>query len=1264
MICDYSAGGEGSCDYSAGGGGSVIIQQEEDPVIIQQEEDPVIIQQEEEDPVIILQEEKDPVIIQQEEEDLEHKRPGIRSAFSNFPDSARDEEAAANTEALMTNQHPSLCRGVCQPPMASAVVSARDEGVSAGVCFSGTGPDPRHSGGPLHWLRDHREERGEVRERLDSGPSANTDPQSWVYSLCHDSPCHHRGHCINLRQSYSCICPRPYTGHDCEEELVAARFGHEDSQSVAVFTVTDDITENLSLSLFLRTRRQRCLLLAVSSNNTLYFTLRLEDGKVLVQLGSFGLIQSNRTVNDGEVHFVSVDLSNGTMKLDVQGEEQDHVEAGSVDVRAGDAVYVGGLWKSEQTAAFGGGLKGCVQDLRINDRRLLFFSSVDSTKEDFPLVHRENVSEGCTGDDQCSRNPCLNGGMCFSVWDDFSCSCAPSTSGRRCEEVRWCELGPCPAGAECRVLGRGYDCYSNATFLNDSTVLTFRGNGQILRNLTSLSLDLRTRKRNAAVLHAEHASSFITLSLQEGHLVLELQSDGEEEEQEEQEEEEEEERKVSTVSISSRTVVSDGEWHHVHLFMATPWTQTSRWTLVLDQEVEAASTSRTRAGNLDFLRQGVDIFLGGLAPEAGWALAGCLSTVELGGIALSYFTSADVNLPRLQPDQFSLVSSGAPLLGCSGALVCEPSPCLNGGLCQDLFNWFNCSCVGGWAGRRCDLYINACASQPCRHGNCSGRGLQYQCECEVGFSGQDCDLEVDPCEKHLCANGATCLQGPKGYSCLCPDNYTGPLCSERVRELPWYMIVRSVRPKLPVSVCGDSLRNYTCFNGGNCTERDLSCDLVPVCYDPVVPVCYDPVVPVCYDPVVPVCYNPVVPVCYDPVVPVCYNPVVPVCYNPVVPVCYNPVVPVCYNPVVPVCYNPVVPVCYNPVVPVCYDPVVPVCYDPVVPVCYDPVVPVCYDPVVPVCYNPVVPVCYDPVVQVCYNPVVPVCYDPVVQVCYNPVVPVCYDPVVQVCYHPVVPVCYDPVVPVCYNPVVPVCYDPVVPVCYNPVVPVCYNPVVPVFYNLVVPVCYNPVVPVVPVCYNPVVPVCYNPVVPVCYNPVVPVYYNLVVPVCYNPVVPVCYNPVVPVCYNPVVPVFYNLVVPVCYNPVVPVVPVCYNPVVPVCYTLWSLCAMTLWSLCAMTLWSLCAMTLWSLCAMTLWCEQEVDECRSSPCLNGGYCRNLMNRFVCVCDMSFAGDVCEIDVSDIYFYVALLLWQNLFQLLSFLILRLDDEPEVDWGEGD
>ncbi|XP_045905347.1 protein crumbs homolog 1 isoform X1 [Micropterus dolomieu] len=659
-----------------------------------------------------------------------------------------------------------------------------------------------------------------VPEEWLSNSAANVSPGCSHRDRCLDVPCQNRGQCVNLWQSYQCRCPRPYEGQDCEEEHVTARFGHEDSQSFAAFTVTDDLGHNLFISLFLRTRRHNGLLLVLANSSSQYLHMWLEDGKVTVQVNNFESLKAESAINNGEVHFVSVEMVKDRMALYVAAQIQGDVEIGTVNVQAGDTVYVGGLLESRRTSEFGGYFKGCIQDLRINDRRLQFFG-LDTSVRSYPLELMENVTTGCSGDNACSRNPCLNGGMCYSMWDDFTCTCPLRTAGRRCEEVKWCELSPCPTDSECRMLNQGYECYSNATFLNDSTVLSYRGNGQIFRNLTNLSLNLRTRKRNAAILHAEKGSAFITLSVQDGFLFMELQSTTED-----YIEEEDGEHRVS-VNLSSRISVTDGEWHSVHLFMATPWAQTSRWTLVLDEEIEEASTSRSKGGNLDFLRQGVDIFLGGLAPDAGWSLTGCLSTVELGGIALPYLSSSDVNLPRLQEEQFIQTSLHLPLLGCSGGPVCEPNPCLNGGDCQDLFNTYNCSCADGWAGRRCDFFTDTCASSPCVHGNCSVNGLAYVCTCEFGYAGVDCDEEVDMCINHLCAHGGTCLHGPDRYACLCPENYTGPLCNERVEEIPWYIAVRNVRPKLPVSVCGDDTRNYTCFNGGNCTDRELSCDCPP-----------------------------------------------------------------------------------------------------------------------------------------------------------------------------------------------------------------------------------------------------------------------------------------------------------------------------------------------------------------------------------------------------------------------------------------------------
>ena len=45
-------------------------------------------------------------------------------------------------------------------------------------------------------------------------------------------------------------------------------------------------------------------------------------------------------------------------------------------------------------------------------------------------------------------------------------------------------------------------------------------------------------------------------------------------------------------------------------------------------------------------------------------------------------------------------------------------------------------------------------------------------------------------------------------------------------------------------------------------------------------------------------------------------------------------------------------------------------------------------------------------------------------------------------------------------------------------------------------------------------------------------------------------------------------------------------------------------------------------------CENETDECRSSPCLNGGTCFDKLNNFTCDCIIGFVGRTCKINVDD------------------------------------
>lgn len=184
-------------------------------------------------------------------------------------------------------------------------------------------------------------------------------------------------------------------------EHITARFGNEDSHSFVAFTITDDLGQNFSISLFVRTRRQNGLLLVLANSSSPYLHMWLEGGRIAVRLPNSVSLKARRTVHDGEVHSVNVEVHDGHMSLYVAGQNQGEVEGRTVDVQAGDGVFVGGLLEKKTNSEFGGFFKGCIQDLRISDRRLQFFG-LDTFVRSFPLELMENVTPGCSGDNTCS----------------------------------------------------------------------------------------------------------------------------------------------------------------------------------------------------------------------------------------------------------------------------------------------------------------------------------------------------------------------------------------------------------------------------------------------------------------------------------------------------------------------------------------------------------------------------------------------------------------------------------------------------------------------------------------------------------------------------------------------------------------------------------------------------------------------------------------------------------------------------------------------
>ena len=116
---------------------------------------------------------------------------------------------------------------------------------------------------------------------------------------------------------------------------------------------------------------------------------------------------------------------------------------------------------------------------------------------------------------------------------------------------------------------------------------------------------------------------------------------------------------------------------------------------------------------------------------------------------------------------------------------CGSNPCQHGGICRDGLNAYTCQCMPGYTGRNCEINIDDCVNNPCRNGgSCIDLVNGYKCVCRGPFTGRDCESKMDPCQPNRCRNGAKCSPSPNylDFACSCTLGYTGRLCDEDINE--------------------------------------------------------------------------------------------------------------------------------------------------------------------------------------------------------------------------------------------------------------------------------------------------------------------------------------------------------------------------------------------------------------------------------------------------------------------------------------------------
>ncbi|XP_038077931.1 adhesion G protein-coupled receptor E1-like [Patiria miniata] len=105
---------------------------------------------------------------------------------------------------------------------------------------------------------------------------------------------------------------------------------------------------------------------------------------------------------------------------------------------------------------------------------------------------------------------------------------------------------------------------------------------------------------------------------------------------------------------------------------------------------------------------------------------------------------------------------------------CASNPCANG-KCVDFSGNFQCYCLAGWTGDRCQEDIDECASNPCQDGStCFNQINGYMCFCGNGSAGRECETELDACPSNMCLNDGLCFKRP-GTECNCNMDSSGTM---------------------------------------------------------------------------------------------------------------------------------------------------------------------------------------------------------------------------------------------------------------------------------------------------------------------------------------------------------------------------------------------------------------------------------------------------------------------------------------------------------
>ncbi|XP_061593558.1 sushi, nidogen and EGF-like domain-containing protein 1 isoform X1 [Cololabis saira] len=258
-------------------------------------------------------------------------------------------------------------------------------------------------------------------------------------------------------------------------------------------------------------------------------------------------------------------------------------------------------------------------------------------------------------------------------------------------------------------------------------------------------------------------------------------------------------------------------WHQVTYFGGNSQTPVNTFQVVLITDGELSFTifqynSITWTTGMHASSGGNHSGLGGIAAQAGFNAGDGKRYFNIPGSRTADVVNVEGTTNVGFPGRwvFRIDDAMVEVGSCNNsASVCPHlRPCLNGGQCiDDCIRGnpsYTCSCLAGFTGRRCQINVDECASNPCQNGGaCKDQINGFFCECPPGYTGIRCETDIDECEDSPCLNNASCVQDTGSFTCVCAPGYTGALCETDINEC-------ESQPCLNGGECIDQVANFTC----------------------------------------------------------------------------------------------------------------------------------------------------------------------------------------------------------------------------------------------------------------------------------------------------------------------------------------------------------------------------------------------------------------------------------------------------------------------